>query len=131
MWLLRKKQNLEFDALSATPSGVDLSGHWRAYELTPNGEVLSGVRLTQYGAAVFGQMQCKFAAAPPLVIRGIVLGERFIANYWRPHKQLMGSGLLELTVGDDVTRLFGTGTWHSAANGEQEVYECRWVKNST
>ena len=90
------KLNLDFDALLATPCDFDLSGHWRAYYPAPSGEVLSGVQLEQYGAAIFGRMQCKFAAATPLSIRGILLGERLVANYWRPDQQAMGSGILDL-----------------------------------
>lgn len=131
IWRRSTKQDLDFQALLATPCDFDLSGHWRAYYPTPNGEVLSGVQLEQYGAAIFGRMQCKFAAAAPLSIRGILLGVRLVANYWRPSRPGMGSGIFDLTLTTDGDmQLRGTSTWSGLDVCGEQTYEWRWEKNT-
>lgn len=129
---LKRNKHLELRALDATPSGgVDLSGCWTAFCQQEQGEVISYVRLEQHGTAVFGSMQCKFAAAHPLEIRGILLGDRLVANYWRPHESLMGSGLLDLRLADGRRELHGRGSWYNAETGAQEMMTFRLQKNAT
>ena len=130
MWRLRKRRNVELEALAATPCRFDLTGHWSAYYAAVNGDVLWGVQLAQHGTAVFGWMQCKLASHAPLTIRGIVLDDRFIANYWRPHVDDMGSGVLDLLLSHNGNALHGDGTWHDAVTGEPESHVWRWEKNS-
>lgn len=121
MWLKRKK-HLQRRALAATPSGgVDLSGYWTAYCPQEHGEVISLVRLEQHGTAVFGSMQCKFAVAPPLEIRGILLGDRLVANCWRPHEDGMGSGVMDLHLAEGGRELHGTRSWYNAETGAEET----------
>ena len=106
MWWKRKSEQLEFRALAATPNnGVDLSGHWTAYVQTRTSDVLWSVQLEQHGTAVYGWMQCKLAALHPLQIRGILVGTRLIANYWRPHKSHMGSGVIDLELTTQINGL--------------------------
>lgn len=129
---LKRKQHLELRALDATPSGgVDLSGYWTAFCQQEQGEVTSYVRLEQHGTAVFGSMQCKFAAAHPLEIRGILLGDRLVANYWRPHESLMGSGMLDLRLADGGRELHGTGSWYNAETGAEQTTAFRFKRNAT
>ena len=132
MWWKRKSEQLEFQALAATPNNdVDLSGHWAAYQKTEKGDVLVGVQLEQHGTAVYGWMQCKFAAAHPLQIRGIVIGNRLIANYWRPHKDGMGSGVIDLTLKSGGQLLVGSASWYNAEDSNEETYDFRWQRTAT
>jgi len=117
-------------ALDLTPNGgVNLSGRWIAYWQPGDGEVVSEVQVQQHGTAVFGTMQCKFAAAHPITIRGILLGKRLLANYWRPHEEGMGSGVLDLRLTEDGRRLDGIGSWHDAEAGSHESLLFRWEKS--
>jgi len=128
MWLWQQKPNLEAAALAATPCGIDLSGLWTAFCASSTGEVLFGVRIEQYGTAIFGHMQCKFASAAPFVIRGIVLKEGLIANYWRPDKYLLGSGMLEMAIASDAETIQGTSTWYSVGGGHPSIDQWRWQR---
>jgi hypothetical protein len=128
MWPWKQKPNMEVEALAATPCGIDLSGYWTAFCLSPTGEILFGVRIEQYGTAVFGHMQCKFAFAAPFVIRGIVLGDRLIANYWRPDKYLMGSGMFDMVVASDTATVEGTSTWYSVGGDNPTTNQWRWQR---
>jgi hypothetical protein len=120
----RKMHELELDALSATPADGDrdVSGFWTAYQPTDMGDVVSRVRLSQHGKTVRGWMQCKFAAAHPLEIRGILTGDRLIASYWRPDRYMMGSGVLSLTLEPEGNVLTGHATWNSAGKAIQEEH---------
>jgi hypothetical protein len=129
MWPWKKKTNMDAAALAATPCNIDLTGHWTARLLSPSGDILFGVRLEQYGTAVFGTMQCKFAADAPCVIRGIVVGNRLIANHWRPDGYRMGSGMLDLTVAADSATAHGTSNWYSIGDEPPDTIEWTWQKN--
>jgi hypothetical protein len=66
---------------------------------------LRRARLTQDGVSVEGSMQCKFAAAHPMSIRGLVL-----------------DGNLS-PLGEDGQSLEGAGRWYSAdGSAESEAY---------
>jgi hypothetical protein len=120
---------MDFAALSATSCNVDLSGHWHALARQENGSNVSfGVQLDQYGIAVFGRMQCKFAADPPLKIRGIVHDQQLIANCWRSDGENVGSGVFTLAIIDAGHALLGKGTWNSTSNGFSETSEWRWER---
>jgi hypothetical protein len=127
MWLWKKKKNLAHAALVATPCDIDLSGHWLAWDVTnAANRVLFGVSVQQYGTAVFARMQCKFALAAPLTIRGIVCDRRLIANFWRPDDYLMGSGMLDLVVEPKSESIEGTSEWYDAETGECHVQNWQW-----
>ncbi len=131
MWSKNTKRDLDQAALDVTPNdGVNLSGRWTACYRQGVGDVLSGVQVQQYGTAVFGTMQCKVAAAAPIKIRGIVVGERLIANYWRPHEEGMGSGMFDLRISQDGRRLNGIGSWCDADTGTQKSFDYQWEKCS-
>lgn len=127
-----KRKHLELRALDATPEGaVDLSGFWTAFCPQDQGEVISYVRLEQHGTAVFGSMQCKFATTHPLEIRRILLGDRLVANYWRPHESLMGSGMLDLRLSAGGRELHGTGSWYNAETGAEQTTTFRFKRSAT
>jgi hypothetical protein len=114
-------------ALSATPCSVNLTGHWHAFTRQDDGSSVSfGVQLEQYGTAVFGSMQCKFAADAPLIVRGIVHNQQLIANYWRADGQEIGSGMLTLAISENGRALLGKGSWNYTSEGMSETYEWRW-----
>jgi hypothetical protein len=118
--------------MSLTPSdGVSLDGFWTVTEETANGPVSAGARLAQHGVSVEGSVQCKFAAAHPILIRGIVLGRRLIATWSRPHAAHMGSGVLQLTISDDGQSIDGDGTWFSWDGTEPARPTPRWRRTST
>jgi hypothetical protein len=131
MWPWKRKTNLDSVALAITPCDIDVTGHWTARLLSPSGDILYGVRLEQHGTAVFGNMQCKFAYAAPCMIRGILLGDRFVANYWRPDEQLMGSGMFDMKVTADAAAADGTSMWHSIGNEIPDTGQWHWKKNIT
>ena len=130
LYCQRRSQRLDFDAISLTPTGgVDLTGHWRAWQELETGYFLWGVTLNQYGRTVTGWMQCKFAAAHALSIRGIVMDGRLIATWWRPHKHLIGSGIIDLVVQPDANSMIGTIKWYNAGDENEHVVKWRWERS--
>ena len=126
-----QRQGIERQALALTPSpGISLAGFWTITEHTDKGPVSSGARLDQHGVTVEGWMQCKFAAAHPLSIRGILLGRQLTATWSRPHPGEIGSGVLQLTVSDDGQSLEGTGTWFSPGAGPT-THALRWTRTAS
>jgi hypothetical protein len=76
--------------------------------------------------AVEGWMQCKFAAAHPIAIRGIVLDGQLIATWSRPHEVGVGSGVLRLVISDSGRHLEGVGTGFAAESALPQEHRLRW-----
>ncbi len=113
MWFSKRKHRLDARALALTPnSGVCLDGRWFAYQPASSGEIDYVLVLEQHGMALFGHMQSTIATTQPIDIRGIVLENRVVAQYWRCQKGHMGSGMFDLHISDEHSRMEGTSTWY-------------------
>lgn len=123
-------RQLDREALAMTPiCGSTLTGHWRARQETNNGYVSWGVQLEQHGMAISGSMQCKFAGAHPLTIRGILDDGNLTATWSRPYKYCMGSGVVHLTISPDGNTLTGTTRWYNAENPDGIVDDWCWERS--
>ena len=131
MWRRQEKTNFDHVALASTPCDIDLSGRWTAGDFThADNRVAHIVKIEQYGTAVFAKMQCKFASAAPLNIRGIVWEGRLVADLWRSEENCRGSGTLDLSILPASKRLEGTSRWYDAATNEcsESIWEWeRWA----
>jgi hypothetical protein len=128
-WPISSREDLAYEALSLTfVKHATLTGRWTVVEQTSSGPVLSSAWLQQHGAAITGELQCKFAALAPIEISGIVVRDRLIATWYRPDVHGKGSGTLELRATSDGARLDGNGSWFTASSAQPEQHSLHWER---
>lgn len=128
MWWTTRRELRERHALAATPNhGIELSGHWHALERLGEREISWGIRLEQFGVAISGTMVGKFAT-PPTYIRGLVVDDEFVANYWLPGPEHFASGVLRLRIEAGARSMVGTGSWFALGRDANEVRTFRWER---
>jgi hypothetical protein len=117
-------------ALSQTPCERRIDGFWRITDQTDKGPIISSCRIRQSGVVVEGLLQGKFAAAAPLIIRGIISDSHVLATWHRPGNKYSGSGVLRLTIDAADQVMHGDGTWYST-EAQPGQHQLRWERVAT
>ncbi|WP_145290075.1 hypothetical protein [Rosistilla oblonga] len=127
--LLNRKAKLESDALALTPSEIDVSGRWFAEFELHDQRLVGLVTLSQTGTSVDGTWQFKLASLHPIHIRGVLDGNRLIANQFRPHKHGLGSGMLDATLDSQINEMVGVATWYDVRDRDGLHFDFRLARS--